>query len=98
MAAVLEKYGRKIVGLITEVIFIIFFLVISIDDGSNITPCARLFFPLSEFANMHPFQPNDQCEGYREMIDTLDAALCEITQFAAVSTQPNSGCHCNLSC
>ena len=43
------------------------------------------------FANMHPFQPNDQCEGYKEMIDTLDNALCEITQFAAVSTQPNSG-------
>merc|ERR1711865_1117583 len=27
----------------------------------------------------------------KEMIDTLDDALCEITQFAAVSTQPNSG-------
>lgn len=44
-----------------------------------------------EFANMHPFQPADQCVGYKEMIDTLDDALCEITQFAAVSTQPNSG-------
>ena len=43
------------------------------------------------FANMHPFQPTNQCEGYKEMIDTLDIALCEITQFAAVSTQPNSG-------
>ncbi len=43
------------------------------------------------FANMHPFQPAHQCEGYTEMIDTLDHALCEITQFAAVSTQPNSG-------
>ena len=54
-------------------------------------PLCPLVLSLSEFANMHPFQPNDQCEGYREMIDTLDAALCEITQFAAVSTQPNSG-------
>jgi glycine dehydrogenase len=43
------------------------------------------------FANMHPFQPPHQCEGYKEMIDTLDSALCEITRFAAVSTQPNSG-------
>ena len=43
------------------------------------------------FANMHPFQPDNQCTGYKEMIDTLDIALCEITQFAAVSTQPNSG-------
>ena len=43
------------------------------------------------FANMHPFQPQHQCEGYKEMIDTLNDALCEITRFAAVSTQPNSG-------
>ena len=31
-----------------------------------------------------------QVTGYKEMIDTLNGALAEITQFAAVSTQPNS--------
>ena len=44
-----------------------------------------------EFANMHPFQPSEQVEGYTELITTLNEALCEITRYAAVSTQPNSG-------
>lgn len=44
-----------------------------------------------EFANMHPFVPADQAAGYRELIDTLDKDLSEITGFAAMSFQPNSG-------
>lgn len=46
---------------------------------------------LPEFANMHPFVPEDQTEGYMEMISGLEKYLCEITGFAAVSLQPNSG-------
>jgi len=42
-------------------------------------------------ANMHPFQPVDQTKGYVDMIDDLNKDLAEITGFAAVSTQPNSG-------
>ncbi|KAJ0404917.1 hypothetical protein ATCC90586_001025 [Pythium insidiosum] len=45
----------------------------------------------SEFMNVHPFVPENQAEGYLEMIQTLNSALAEITGFAAVSTQPNSG-------
>ncbi|CAN0070897.1 unnamed protein product, partial [Discosporangium mesarthrocarpum] len=45
----------------------------------------------NEFANMHPFAPQHQCEGYKELIDTLHADLAEITGFTAVSGQPNSG-------
>lgn len=44
-----------------------------------------------EFTNVHPFVPDDQAEGYLEMIETLNATLAEITGFSAVSTQPNSG-------
>lgn len=44
-----------------------------------------------EFANIHPFVPTDQAEGYTEMINELDAYLSEITGFAKVSFQPNSG-------
>lgn len=44
-----------------------------------------------EFANMHPFVPSDQSAGYTEMINELDAYLSEITGFAKVSFQPNSG-------
>ncbi len=44
-----------------------------------------------EFANLHPFCPMNQAEGYKEMIDELDQWLSEITGFAKVSFQPNSG-------
>ncbi len=43
------------------------------------------------FANIHPFAPDDQTEGYEEVIDTLEEWLAEITGFDAVSLQPNSG-------
>ncbi|HEY1770309.1 MAG TPA: aminomethyl-transferring glycine dehydrogenase [Chthoniobacterales bacterium] len=50
-------------------------------------------FPVSwpEFSRMHPFAPNDQTAGYREMCDQLENWLAEITGFAAVSLQPNAG-------
>jgi glycine dehydrogenase len=44
-----------------------------------------------EFANLHPFVPADQAAGYQELISGLDAALSEITGFAKMSFQPNSG-------
>ena len=50
-------------------------------------------FPVSwpEFSRMHPFAPNEQTIGYREMCAQLEAWLAEITGFAAVSLQPNAG-------
>jgi glycine dehydrogenase len=44
-----------------------------------------------EFANIHPFVPVEQAAGYLEMIDELDRNLSEITGFAKMSFQPNSG-------
>lgn len=44
-----------------------------------------------EFANIHPFVPADQAQGYLEMIDELNKDLSEITGFASMSFQPNSG-------
>eukprot|EP00741_Cyanophora_paradoxa_P022455 tig00021489_g21681.t1 len=44
-----------------------------------------------EFNGLHPFAPVDQAKGYKEMIDGLERALEEITGFAKVSSQPNSG-------
>lgn len=44
-----------------------------------------------EFADMHPFVPLDQAEGYLEMISQLEAWLASITGYDAVSVQPNSG-------
>ena len=44
-----------------------------------------------EFGALHPFAPADQAAGYGELIRGLEAALCEITGYDAVSVQPNSG-------
>ncbi|MEY2495569.1 MAG: glycine dehydrogenase [Verrucomicrobiota bacterium] len=50
-------------------------------------------FPISwpEFAKLHPFAPDEQTVGYREMCDQLGQWLAEITGFAAVALQPNAG-------
>jgi glycine dehydrogenase len=54
---------------------------------------ATEMYPVSwpAFSRMHPFAPESQTEGYRQICQELEAALCEITGFAAVSLQPNSG-------
>jgi glycine dehydrogenase len=44
-----------------------------------------------EFADLHPFAPLSQAEGYRELIRDLEEALAEITGYDAVSLQPNAG-------
>ncbi len=44
-----------------------------------------------EWNSIHPFAPEDQTAGYKEIITTLENYLCEITGFAAMSLQPNSG-------
>jgi len=44
-----------------------------------------------EFAHIHPFVPNNQTEGYQQMLDELSHYLCEVTGFDACSLQPNSG-------
>ncbi len=43
------------------------------------------------FSRVHPFAPVDQAQGYAQIVQELEAALCEITGFTAVSLQPNSG-------
>ena len=44
-----------------------------------------------EFANMHPFAPQNQAEGYLAMFKQLEKMLIEATGYDAVSLQPNSG-------
>jgi glycine dehydrogenase len=49
--------------------------------------------PLSwpEFADLHPFAPRQQAEGYHTLFKRLERWLCEITGYDAISLQPNSG-------
>ena len=44
-----------------------------------------------EFANIHPFAPRDQMQGYTELDQQLRAWLCEATGYAGISLQPNAG-------
>ncbi|MDD2511725.1 MAG: aminomethyl-transferring glycine dehydrogenase [Proteiniphilum sp.] len=43
------------------------------------------------FQRIHPFAPEEQAEGYKQMTGELEEMLAEITGFAATSLQPNSG-------
>jgi glycine dehydrogenase len=45
----------------------------------------------TEFADIHPFSPLDQAQGYSEIISGLEKDLCELTGFSGISLQPNSG-------
>ncbi|MBC7634233.1 MAG: aminomethyl-transferring glycine dehydrogenase [Acetobacteraceae bacterium] len=46
---------------------------------------------LPGFADIHPFAPADQTEGYKTLIDRLCGWLTVATGFAGVSIQPNAG-------
>ena len=54
---------------------------------------ATEMLPLSwiEFNGIHPFVPKNQAMGYHELMEELRRDLAEITGFADISLQPNSG-------
>ncbi|MCW2810288.1 MAG: gcvP [Friedmanniella sp.] len=43
------------------------------------------------FANLHPFAPREDAQGYTRLIETLEGWLAEVTGYAKVSIQPNAG-------
>jgi glycine dehydrogenase len=58
----------------------------------KLNPATSMFaMSWPEFGNIHPFVPADQAGGYYQVMDELGEALKEITGFAAISFQPNSG-------
>ena len=42
-------------------------------------------------ANIHPFAPVNQSNGWKQIINQLQEWLCEITGYDAISLQPNAG-------
>lgn len=52
---------------------------------------AMLPMTWNEFANIHPFAPKNQTEGYLQLIKELEDDLAVITGFAGTTLQPNSG-------
>jgi glycine dehydrogenase len=85
MMRYLRSLERKDIGLDTSMIAL----------GSctmKLNPAtAMLPITWDRFSRMHPFAPKEQAEGYIQMFRELESALCEITGFAEVSLQPNSG-------
>jgi len=58
----------------------------------KLNAAAEMFYlSWPEFGAIHPFVPKDQAEGYLYMISQMDKIFSEITGFAAMSFQPNSG-------
>ena len=53
------------------------------------TEMAAVTWP--EFADIHPFAPDTDTEGYRDLITQLEGWLAELTGYDAVSLQPNAG-------
>jgi len=43
------------------------------------------------FADLHPFVPAEDAQGYIELIETLESWLATVTGYAGVSIQPNAG-------
>ena len=54
---------------------------------------AAEMFPITwaEFGGLHPFVPENQAEGYHELMKELKTDLAKITGFPGISFQPNSG-------
>jgi glycine dehydrogenase len=50
-----------------------------------------------ELSRVHPFAPVEQTAGYQQIFRELEATLCALTGFAAVSLQPNSGAQGELA-
>ena len=46
---------------------------------------------LPGFADLHPFVPAQDAEGYHELVSTLEGWLAEVTGYDRVSIQPNAG-------
>jgi len=57
-----------------------------LNSVSSLAPCS---WP--EVANMHPFAPAEQTQGYRDMLESLEKFLVSCTGFDACSLQPTSG-------
>jgi len=85
MARYIKRLEKKDISLVHS--------MISLGSCTMKLNAATEMLPLSwiEFNGIHPFVPKNQAMGYHEMMESLRRDLAEITGFADISLQPNSG-------
>ena len=85
MARYIKRLEKKDISLVHS--------MISLGSCTMKLNAATEMLPLSwiEFNGIHPFVPKNQAMGYHEMMEELRRDLSEITGFADISLQPNSG-------
>lgn len=85
MARYIKRLEKKDISLVHS--------MISLGSCTMKLNAATEMLPLSwiEFNGIHPFVPKNQAMGYQEMMESLRRDLAEITGFADISLQPNSG-------
>ena len=81
----ITRLGRKDVSLAQSMISL-GSCTMKLDPASTMLPLS-----LAQFQNIHPYAPEEQVEGYKELIENLSSYLCEITGFKGCTLQPNSG-------
>ncbi|MBR2497483.1 MAG: aminomethyl-transferring glycine dehydrogenase, partial [Parabacteroides sp.] len=81
----ITRLGRKDVSLAQSMISL-GSCTMKLNPASSMLPLSR-----PEFMNIHPYAPEEQVEGYTELIENLSSYLCEITGFKGCTLQPNSG-------
>jgi glycine dehydrogenase len=85
MARYIKRLEKKDISLVHS--------MISLGSCTMKLNAATEMLPLSwiEFNGIHPYVPKNQAMGYHELMEELRRDLAEITGFADVSLQPNSG-------
>ena len=81
----ITRLGRKDVSLAQSMISL-GSCTMKLNPASTMLPLS-----LAQFQNIHPYAPEEQVEGYKELIENLSSYLCEITGFKGCTLQPNSG-------
>ena len=85
MARYIKRLEKKDISLVHS--------MISLGSCTMKLNAATEMLPLSwiEFNGIHPYVPKNQAMGYHEMMEEMRRDLSEITGFADISFQPNSG-------
>eukprot|EP00397_Hematodinium_sp_SG-2012_P007389 GEMP01007434.1.p1 GENE.GEMP01007434.1~~GEMP01007434.1.p1 ORF type:complete len:1013 (+),score=242.82 GEMP01007434.1:163-3201(+) len=85
MLRYISKLEKKDLSLMTSMITL-GSCTMKLNSTSSLIPVSW-----SQVSNIHPFAPQTQMKGYREMLHQLERYLCTITAFDACSLQPQSG-------